>query len=134
MKDSTSYTKKLLRVSCLYSLAFLVLTIISVIIINDNSQQNQEPKIKETVKTEYVYVEKDSDSEFTDVYVEPDEQTYIVREHMGKIGVFLPDGTLHQMIEVYVKTLPTADRRLLEEGFEVVGKQRLYSIIEDYSV
>ena len=53
---------------------------------------------------------------------------------MGRIGIFSSDGTLIEMIDVYVKTLPIADRSLLEEGFEVVGKQRLYSIIEDYSV
>lgn len=133
MKDSTSYTKKLLRISCLYSLAFLVLTIISVMIIKNNAHLSQNTEIKETVKTEYVYVEKQPDNTFADVYVEPDEQVYTVREHMGKIGIFLPNGSLVQTIEVYVKTLPTADRRLLEEGFEVVGKQRLYSIIEDYS-
>ena len=43
------------------------------------------------------------------------------------------ENTLLRIIEVYTKTLPEADRRLLGEGFEIVGDDQLNSIIEDYS-
>ncbi len=134
MKNSASYTKKLLRISCLYSLLFLVLLTLIVKIVKNQNKPCANTLITETVKTEYIYVETDNSSADDQIYYEDEEQVYIVRAHMGRIGIFLPDGTLKEIIEVYVNTLPIADRRLLEEGFEVVGKQRLYSIIEDYSV
>lgn len=134
MKRSPSHTKPILRVSCLYSFALLALVVLSVSIIKKDTTTEIKTLIKENVKTEYVYVSDNTDTGVTDIYTEYTEEVYTVREYMGKIGIFLSDGTLVQTIEIYTKTLPIADRRLLEEGFEVVGKQRLYSIIEDYSV
>ena len=133
MKGDTSYKNKLLRISCLYSALFLGFTTLSVYLITSKNSPQTEVIIKETVKKEYVY--REPDNEDTSVEVFADEQpVYTVKEYMGKIGIFLADGSLYDVIEVYVKTLPTADRRLLEEGFEVVGNTRLYSVIEDYSV
>ena len=63
----------------------------------------------------------------------PSEERWIVKEYMGQIGIFRADGTLEQLIDTYVKTLPKADRDLLGEGFEVQSKDALYSVIEDYS-
>ena len=51
---------------------------------------------------------------------------------MDKIGVFSEDGSLVMVIDVYVKTLPEADKRLLGEGFEVVGRSALNAVVEDY--
>ncbi len=83
--------------------------------------------------TEYIYVFGESDTQPYTEGTSTEEQIYIIREHMGKIGIFLPDGTLYDTVDAYVKTLPEADRRLLEEGFEVVGKHALGEIIQDYS-
>ncbi len=131
---NTTFKKRLLRVSCLYSLLFLIGVTLSVKLIKSPQVPAESTQNGESVRTEYVYVQTEPDSNFTEIYYEDEPQVFTVREHMGKIGIFLSDGTLKEIIEVYVKTLPTADRRLLEEGFEVVGKQQLYSIIEDYSV
>ena len=68
-----------------------------------------------------------------DIFEEDDQEKYLVKEHMKMIGIFLPDGKLHKVLEVYVETLPEADRRLLEEGFEIIGKTKLNSISEDYT-
>ncbi|MBE6576592.1 MAG: hypothetical protein E7653_00455 [Ruminococcaceae bacterium] len=129
-----TFKKRLLRISCLYSLLFLVCVTLSVKLISRSDSPLENTQTVGSIRTEYVYVNTDTDDNITQIYYEDEEQVFIVREHMGKIGIFLPDGTLKEIIEVYVKTLPIADRRLLEEGFEVVGKQQLYSIIEDYSV
>ena len=43
------------------------------------------------------------------------------------------NGTLIRVIDVYIKTLPKADRTLLEKGFVVLGETELYAIIEDYT-
>jgi hypothetical protein len=133
MKGDTSYKNKLLRISCLYSALFLGFTTLSVYLITSKNSPQTEVIIKETVKKEYVYSEPDNEDISVEVFAD-EQPIYTVKEYMGKIGIFLADGSLYDVIEVYVKTLPTADRRLLEEGFEVVGNTRLYSIIEDYSV
>ena len=133
MKGDTSYKNKLLRISCLYYALFLGFTTLSVYLITSKNSPQTEVIIKETVKKEYVYSEPDNEDISVEVFAD-EQPIYTVKEYMGKIGIFLADGSLYDVIEVYVKTLPTADRRLLEEGFEVVGNTRLYSIIEDYSV
>ena len=38
--------------------------------------------------------------------------TKIFREHNGRIGIFEEDGTLVEILDVYVKTLPETDRRM----------------------
>ena len=84
---------------------------------------------------EYVYVTlPTTDTKDDDVDVDAKvTQSYLIKEYMGKVGIFEKDGSLVRVIEVYTKTLPEADRRLLGEGFEIVGDDQLNSIIEDYS-
>ncbi len=58
---------------------------------------------------------------------------YIVREHGGKIAVFLPnDETPSQiMADPYVRDLPTADREMLQRGVEIYSAEQLQRLIED---
>lgn len=81
--------------------------------------------------TEYVYV-----------YIEPDTTAdteiasagWMLREHNGKIGIFSTEsGELLEVLEVHIKTLPTADRALLREGISARSKKELLSLIEDYT-
>jgi hypothetical protein len=98
---------------------------------NGKKQEATDSTQNKNIITEYVYVDRPTEDS-TQTYETITEQTYVVREYMQRIGIFLTDGTLVKVIEVNTKTLPEADRRLLEEGFQIVGKQQLYSIIEDY--
>ena len=83
-----------------------------------------------------VYVESEcQESEdqtilYTDT--EPD-MSFTVKSYEGKIGVFTSEGKLIETIEVYVKTLPKADRDMLEEGIKVKNNKELDSLIEDYT-
>lgn len=131
MNSDTTYNKKLLQVCCVYSFLFLLFVIASVFILKSDIEPNVTRIEQISAEPQYIYVREDAVTE--EIYYD-EKEIFIVREHMGRIGIFSSDGTLIEMIDVYVKTLPIADRSLLEEGFEVVGKQRLYSIIEDYSV
>ena len=88
-----------------------------------------EPEIKTEIKYVYVTVPSEDDKP---VDTTP-QAIYTVKEHSGIIGIFDQEGALVRVIEVYTKTLPEADRRLLGEGFEIVGDDQLNSIIEDYS-
>ncbi len=126
---------KMLRLMTVYAIISLIFLIYAIGFSDKQKsifeEQTQEKEI--TAKTEYVYVAPDS-KENTDIITESiDEEIYNVREYNDRIGIFYQDGTLKEIIEVYIKSLPEADRHLLREGIEVVGKKQLNSIIEDYT-
>jgi hypothetical protein len=82
-------------------------------------------------QTEYVYVY--SSKEVSDVTQPVDEDGWIVKEYSGKIGIFKKDGTLTDVIDTYVKTLPESDRASLLEGIEIETQEQLRQIIQDYT-
>lgn len=84
-------------------------------------------------KTEYVYVSEDTQNSPVDISDPSEESGWIVKEHMGKIGIFTKNGTLLQILDTYVKTLPKADQILLGEGLEIETQADLNAIIQDYS-
>lgn len=94
-------------------------------------EQSDTAEISDTA-WEYVYVTPDAKPS-PESSAESEEIVYTVKSYMDKIGIFTADGKLVEVLEVYVKTLPEADIRLLEEGFVVVGRAELNSIIEDYT-
>ena len=116
-----------------FSTIMLLIVIFAFNIIRSNIDHTKIV-IKEIAVTEYVYI-TDAETEATESTNTEKliDEIYTVKEHMGLIGVFGADGTLIRVIETNIKALPEADRRLLQEGFEVVGSQRLNSIIEDYT-
>ena len=61
-----------------------------------------------------------------------DDTEYTVKEHDGMVGVFDADGELIEMIEISVITLPMAERKRLESGFEVSGDAELNKLKEAY--
>lgn len=88
--------------------------------------------------TEIVYIPIFSESvsdttSQTQIESEPDKTEYTVKSYEGKIGIFTNSGTLVRVIDVYIKTLPKADRNLLEKGFVVADEAELRAIIEDYT-
>ncbi len=69
----------------------------------------------------------------TEIESETEKTEYTVKSYEGKIGIFTDNGTLVRVIDVYIKTLPKADRNLLEKGFIVTNESELRSVIEDYT-
>ena len=126
---------KVLRFMTAYaiiSLAILIMTI------NNFRQKNitnekQSPIIGSEPTTEYIYVAPDTRNSAPSASEEVIEEIYTIREHNEKIGIFYSNGTLKEVLEVYIKSLPEADRHLLREGFEVIGEKQLNGIIEDYT-
>lgn len=84
----------------------------------------------ESEEEKYIYVYVDRGEESTEAPTE--ESLWIVREYEKKIGIFSEDGVLLDVVEVYTKTLPSADRTLLREGIFVRSRKELYSLMEDY--
>ena len=125
---------KHLRIMCIYAVVAVIILITAVIYQQQRSTHDVVTDSAKThIETEYVYVRGDI-KETAGIMKDSDtEVVYFVREYMGVIGIFLPDGTLFQIIETHVKTLPDADKQLLKEGFEIIGQRALNSIIEDYS-
>ena len=123
-----------LRIMCVYAVvAFLILVITVTFPKKQATTNNDTQETYTEILTEYVYVKNDVQSDSETLADEKTDDIFIIREYMEKIGIFRTDGTLVDVIETYVKTLPEADIRLLREGFEVVGQRALNSIIEDYS-
>lgn len=126
----------ILRVMAVYAVAMLGLLLTALLLRIPSKESTPEKVIQTVVEKEYVYLtQEDTDTQYnegTDTSPSQDE-TYTVREYFGRIGIFKSDGALMRVLEVYVKTLPEADKRLLGEGFEIVGKKQLNSIIEDYT-
>ena len=89
----------------------------------------------ENEPTKYVYV----NSYITETQIVPDittemtsKATFLVKEHMGRIGVYC-ENKLLDVIDIYTKTLPEADRAMLIEGIKVGSLSELNALIEDYN-
>ena len=82
------------------------------------------PIISEDVSDSVTESESDTETQKTE---------YLIKSHEGKIGIFTENGTLIRIIDVYIKTLPKADRRLLEKGFTVTDEAELRAILQDYT-
>ena len=99
--------------------------------------KNITPSTPEVITLkEYIYI-KDQAEEDASVSTGKDdinEESFLVKEYEGQIGIFsLEGGEIRYVIDRYIKTLPEADKRLLREGFVVIGIQGIYSVIEDYT-
>lgn len=59
--------------------------------------------------------------------------SWVIRSYEDRIGVFDLNGELEFVADVYIMTLPEADRKLLEQGIYVHGEHQLTAIMEDYT-
>ena len=71
---------------------------------------------------------------FVEAAVTSTVSLYTLREHEGKIGIFESgEATPLQILDVYVFTLPEADRLALRSGIRVYSSDALRSLIEDFT-
>ena len=80
----------------------------------------------------YIYVSED-ESELESETETAEAGGWFLRIHGDRIGIFRADGSLMDILDVQTKTLPKADRALLEEGIYASTKEVLESLIEDYT-
>ena len=95
--------------------------------------RTRAPQTVTSTEEVYVYLpqeEKESEPPSNDTQ---ESSGYLVKEYRGQIGIFSADGTLLEILDTYIKTLPEADRALLGEGIWVETREALNSLIEDYS-
>ena len=131
----TNSSKRYLRFMTIYAIIMLII-VVCVAIASVNNKFTESPSVEDSesiteILTEYVYIRQDTYA--TEATVQTEPELYIVKEYLGQIGIFYFDGTLIDVLDVYIKTLPEADRRMLGEGISVDSKAKLNSIIEDYS-
>ena len=134
--------KRSLIIVFFYVIIMLLMCLFTVKLIQKSSDKSQAPIFVDTTSnntanTVYVPVyigsapyesESDISSDTTN-----QEASYIVKSHKGKIGIFSSNGELLRIIDVYIKTLPIADREMLEEGIDIKNIDELRDIIEDYT-
>ncbi len=121
------------RFAILYTLVLLVMfSGTTIILLRALRKSAEQPPITET---EEVYVYLPQEEREPEPSTPPEDETtgYLVKEYQGQIGIFSSDGTLLEILDTYVKTLPEADRTLLGEGIWVKTREELNSLIEDYS-
>ena len=125
---------RLLTLIGTYSAVLLLAAIIGVTVLAAKLQKPPRVITETVIETDYVYVYMGTETppQKTDATTE-ESHVWIVREYEGQIGVFTEDGKLVKTLNVYTKTLPETDRRLLKEGIRVTSERQLYSILEDYS-
>ena len=64
---------------------------------------------------------------------ENNSPVYRLGTSQGRLAVFVEDSDEPEMVlDVYLSTLPEADRMLLEQGIEAQSYAQLVSMIEDY--
>ncbi|MGE4354800.1 MAG: hypothetical protein AB7D36_12045 [Oscillospiraceae bacterium] len=62
----------------------------------------------------------------------PEDEGYMLREYLGKVGVFLPGETEPlRMTDIETKNLPGADREELKEGIFTKNSKELAELLED---
>lgn len=127
---------KALLVVTVYIIVMLVISTVAVTLIRKNTNHSFE-SISETesesdIETQIVYIPVYSERE--EENIEPEKENYFtVKSYEGKIGIFEADGRLYDIIDVYVKTLPEADKREIQKGFIIESEEELRKIREDYT-
>ena len=142
MKNKEKKDTAILAFAAIYSIIMIFMLAGTVFILSHKKLRSTEIT-KYVVETEYVYLtqpitsEESATQETTEAESGPLTETEFemlwAKEYSDKIGIFNSAGEAVYIIDVYTKTLPEADRRLLEEGFEITSAKQLASIIQDYS-
>lgn len=120
-----------------YILTMLLISLVAIFTIRNTAkkpyQNNKEEGSNAITEIIYIPVYAEPESESDEITYETEKKMiYTVKTCEEKIGIFV-DGELLYMLDVYIKTLPKADRILLEEGIVVHSESDLREIIEDYS-
>ncbi len=63
---------------------------------------------------------------------EQPEELYLISTHNGRIGIFAADGQLMKTVNVFVLTLPQADRNALEVGIAAYSWEDALQVAERY--
>ena len=116
------------------SLSFLGVMICVCFLFKSKLENASEHQTEVITVTEYIYINNENDNSVSTGNNDIKDESFLVKEYLGQIGIFsLESGEIRYVIERYIKTLPEADKRLLGEGFVVIGMSGIYSIIEDYT-
>lgn len=134
--------RKSLIIVFFYVIIMLLMCLFTVKLIQKTSDKSKTPTFVDTTSnntanTVYipVYIGSAPSESETDILSDTTNQetSYIVKSHKGKIGIFSSNGDLIRIIDVYINTLPIADREMLEEGINIKNVDELRDIIEDYT-
>ncbi len=124
--------RKLLTLFGTYSALLLLASVIGITVLISKNEKKAPSPPETVIQTELVYVFAQSPSD-TSEKTEADTRVWIVKEYEEMIGIFDENGGLVYSLDVYVKTLPEADRKLLREGIRITSEKQLRALIEDYS-
>ena len=91
------------------------------------------PSLPKTMAKDNIDADTQSVAQDESENSEDEIDSYIISEYNGKIAVFKKLSAEPLFVsDVYVSSLPQADKELLKEGIEVRTKKELNRLIEDY--
>ncbi len=129
----TMNKKQFLITICLFGSVLMIISCLAVGVLIYAMQKNRSTLPDIQTEYIYVYVPKEENDEPPSLKPDAESTGWTLKEHQGRIGIFDTTGTLIQVIDTYVKTLPKADQSMLGEGIYADTEQELRSLIEDYS-
>lgn len=135
MKAKKEGSRGAWRFAIFYAICLLFLLLATTQVLLGALRQSAEKKLPSETEEVYVYLPQETKPPTQSEATPPEETTegFLVKEYRGQIGIFSADGTLLEILDTYVKTLPEADRALLGEGISVKTREELNSLVEDYS-
>lgn len=113
------------------SLILCFLLVLSVFLLFGVWRQAENPSKKES-EWVYIYLSQDENTDREGTSSDTSSGR-ILRTHEGRIGIFHENGSLVEILDIQIKTLPKADQILLEEGIYAADQSTLHALIEDYS-
>ena len=125
--------KQFLAMLALFGFVMVSIFSLAVGILVHSIQKNKSSLPAPEPEYIYVYVPETGSDESDTALPDTGSVGWILKEHHGQIGIFQKDGTLIQVLDTYIKTLPKADRGMLGEGIYADTEEELRDLIEDYS-
>ena len=104
-------------------ITLIILSSVSIIFYQKINNINRSvSKLEETIKTVSVASDKKEENNI-----------FVLREYEGIIGIYDDNGVLIDIINVNIKSLPEADRNMLQAGIYALSRNELISLREDYT-
>lgn len=143
MDDNSSYiTRRSFYIVAALSAAMIIISMTTCLIISSIRENSLKSEILNSVNSDitartemnnslifhYLSTINSSSSQ-----TKMPEALYQLKEHNGKIAVVSTDGSIIEILDVYVFTLPETDKSQLLSGIPLYSETELLSIIQDYT-
>ena len=126
MEQNDSNCKTVSKKQYFLTVAFLLLLMLTLFFSLYNSLNERIERNTNSIKKIDIPVFNQSNNSNINIY-----HKYLLKEYDGILAVY-KDNDLQYTVDIYVFTLPEADKKLLSQGIEVSSEHELNDIISSY--